>query len=75
MLMGEAKVNAAFTVIIQREENWYVASCVENNVASQGTTVDEAVNNLKEALTLYYEDDRDLPERSPVFVTTVEVAL
>ncbi|MCL2348933.1 MAG: type II toxin-antitoxin system HicB family antitoxin [Planctomycetaceae bacterium] len=52
-----------------------MASCVENNVASQGTTVDEAVNNLKEALTLYYEDDRDLPERSPVFVTTVEVAL
>jgi predicted RNase H-like HicB family nuclease len=73
--MGETKVNTTFTVIIQREENWYVASCLENNVASQGTTVDESVKNLKEALALYYEEDRDLPERSPVFVTTVEVAL
>ena len=68
-------MNTAFTVIIQREDHWYVASCLENHVASQGTTVDEAVKNLKEALTLYYEDERDLPERSPVFVTTVEVAL
>ena len=68
-------MNATFTVIIQREENWYVASCLENHVASQGPTIDEAVRNLKEALALYYEEDHELPERSPVFVTTVEVAL
>ena len=68
-------MNATFTVIIQREDNWYVASCLENNVASQGTTVDEAVQNLKEALALYYEEDNDPPEHSPIFVTTVEVTL
>ena len=68
-------MSTTFTVIIQHEENWYVASCLENNVASQGTTIDEAVRNLKEALVLYYEEDHDLPEYSPVFVTTVEVAL
>ena len=67
-------MNATFTVIIQREENWYVASCLENHVASQGTTIDEAVQNLKEALALYYEEDHELPERLPIFVTTVEVA-
>ena len=68
-------MNTTFTVIIRREENWYVASCPENHVASQGTSIDEAVWNLKEALALYYEDEHELPERSPVFVTTVEVAL
>ena len=25
-----------FTVSIQQEENWFVAKCLENNVASQG---------------------------------------
>ncbi len=45
------------TVIIQKEENWYVAKCVENNIASQGKTIEEAIDNLTEALQLYYEDD------------------
>jgi len=45
-----------FTIIIQKEEKWYVAKCAENNVASQGKTMEEAVDNLKEAVELYYED-------------------
>ena len=64
-----------FTVLIQREENWYVASCPENHVASQGTSIDEALRNLREALELYYEDEPELPVHSPVFVTTMEVAV
>lgn len=63
------------TIIIQQEENWYVATAVESGVASQGKTIDEALKNLSEALTLYYEDN--LPEQpsAPVFVTTLEVAV
>ena len=41
-----------YNVIIQKEENWYVAKCIDNNVASQGQTVEEAMRNLKEALEL-----------------------
>ncbi len=63
------------TVVIQQEENWYVASCLENNVASQGKTIDEALANLKEAVALYYEDETQLPETSQVYVTTMEVAV
>jgi predicted RNase H-like HicB family nuclease len=44
------------TVIMRQEEEWFVATCIENNVASQGKTIDEAVENLKEAVALYYED-------------------
>lgn len=63
-----------FTVAIQHEEDWYVAKCLENSVASQGKTMDEAMDNLREALALYYEDE-SLPAFPQTFVTTLEVAL
>jgi predicted RNase H-like HicB family nuclease len=63
------------TVSIQKEENWYVAKCLENNVASQGISVDESLANLKEALELYYEDADQLPEPKQTFITTMEIAI
>jgi len=44
---------------IEPEENWYVATCLENNIASQGKTIEEAMANLKEAISLYYEDEEN----------------
>jgi predicted RNase H-like HicB family nuclease len=38
------------TVVIKKEDEWVVATCLENNIASQGKTIDEAIENLKEAL-------------------------
>ena len=66
-----------FTIIIQREENWYVAKCAENNVASQGKTLEEAVENLREAVELYYEDNSaEIPlQLMPVFISTMEVSV
>ena len=43
------------TIKIQQEEEWYVATCLENNIASQGKTIEESLANLREAITLYYE--------------------
>lgn len=63
-----------FTVAIQKDNDWYVAKCLENSVASQGQTMDEAVDNLREALMLYYEDEV-LPTFPQTFVTVLEVAL
>ena len=63
-----------FTVTIQKEDDWYIAKCLENSVASQGKTMDEATDNLREALELYYEDET-LPTFQQTFVTTLEVAL
>ena len=42
-----------YNVMIQKEEEWYVAKCLDNNVASQGKTIEEVLKNLKEALELY----------------------
>jgi len=50
-----------FTAAVTQEAPWYVAPCLEIEVASQGNTVAEALKNLREALELYFED-RPLPD-------------
>ena len=65
------------TAIIEREGDGYVALCPEVDVASQGSTVDEARHNLTEALELFFdtasaqEVDKRLHEE--IYVTRVEV--
>jgi len=66
------------TIIIKKEEEWFVATCLENNIASQGKTIDEATENLKEAIALYYEDETEkktLPQNDPIYITTLEMAI
>ena len=68
-----------FTAIIEREEKGYVALCPEVDIASQGTTVEEARNNLAEALELFFEtaDPPEIKNRlhRDVFVTQVEISV
>ena len=45
------------TVKIEQEEEWFVATCLENNIASQGKSEREAMANLDEAIALYVESD------------------
>jgi predicted RNase H-like HicB family nuclease len=44
------------TAAVTRDGAWYVAACLEVEVASQGPTVEAALANLQEALALYFED-------------------
>ena len=64
-----------FTASFQEEDNWIVGTCLENGVASQGHTLDEALSNLREALALYYEDEPAPPKYPQVFVTSFDVAV
>ena len=43
------------TAIIEREADGYTSLCPELDIASQGTTVEEARENLREALELFFE--------------------
>jgi predicted RNase H-like HicB family nuclease len=65
------------TAIIEREENGFVALCPELDIASQGSTIEEARANLVEALTLFFEtaSPSEVSRRfqGEVFVTQVEV--
>lgn len=50
--------NAIFHSLVWREGKYFVAKCLEIEVASQGKTKKEALENLKEALDLYFEDEK-----------------
>ncbi len=43
-------------ILIEKEGGLYSSLCLELNVASQGKTVVEAKENMKEAIELYLED-------------------
>jgi len=43
------------TAVIEREGDGYVSLCPELDIASQGDTVEEARNNPREALELFFE--------------------
>jgi len=67
------------TAIIEREDHGYVALCPEVDIASQGTTIEEARTNLREALELFFEtaSPAEIQARlhEEVYVTQVEVAV
>lgn len=67
------------TAIIEREGDGYVSLCPEFDIASQGSTIEEARENLREALELFFEtaspDEVRTRLRGEVYVTQVEVAV
>ena len=44
-----------FAASVCQEGEWYVAQVLDVDVASQGETFDEALENLREALELHFE--------------------
>ena len=44
-----------FTASILQEEELFIARCLDIDIASQGKSEEEAIENLKEALELYFE--------------------
>jgi len=65
------------TAIIEREGDGYVSLCPELDIASQGDTIEEARENLREALELFFEtaSPEEIQQRvhEEVYVTRVEV--
>ena len=67
------------TAVIGREGNGYVSLCPELDIASQGETIEQARENLREALELFFECA--LPEEvntrlhEELYITQLEVAV
>ena len=65
------------TAIIEREDDGFVALCPELDIASQGSSIEEARANLVEALTLFFETASPFEVsrrfQSEAFVTQVEM--
>ncbi len=63
-----------FTAMLHKEEDMYIAECPEVGTVSQGKTIEEAMNNLKEATELYL-DEFPLKEERKTLMATFEVAV
>jgi len=67
------------TAIIEREGDGYVSLCPELDIASQGDSIEQARDNLREALELFFESasTEEIKHRlhNDVFITQVEVAV
>jgi len=67
------------TAIIEREGDGYVSLCPELDIASQGDTIEEARENLREALELFFEtaSPEEIRQRwhEEVYVTRLEIAI
>jgi predicted RNase H-like HicB family nuclease len=65
------------TAVIEREADGYVALCPELDIASQGDSIEQARDNLREALELFFETapKEEVGRRlsGEVFVTQLEV--
>ncbi len=61
---------------IHRGDSHYVAECLEISVVTQGTTLDETIANLEEAVALHLEGE-DLAEiglaPNPTLLVTLEL--
>ena len=68
-----------FTIIIEKEENGYVALCPELDIASQGDTVEESKINLQEAVELFFEyasnEEVDHRLKSDIFITNMQISV
>jgi predicted RNase H-like HicB family nuclease len=72
------QVMRKLTAIIEREEEGYVALCPELDIASQGDSIEEAKDNLKEALELFFEtaSPAEIGQRlhDEIYITHLEIA-
>lgn len=61
-----------FSATVWQEDDWFVAQCLQVDVASQGRTEQEALKNLSEALELHFEEPR---ATITPHITTVEAEI
>lgn len=60
VVLGNGSVKTQRSILhalIHKDGAFYVVECLELPVVTQGDTLDEAVNNLHEALSLHLEDE------------------
>ena len=55
--------------VVWQEDKYFVSQCLNVEVSSFGDTIQEAINNLKEALELYFEgENKNIPVINTVLI-------
>ena len=57
MKRTKTQLSSGLHALLWKEGVLFVSKCLEIEVASQGQTKKEALSNLEEALSLYFEDE------------------
>jgi predicted RNase H-like HicB family nuclease len=71
--------NYKFSVVIQNDQDEYFASCAElQGCHSQGSTYEEVLENIKDAIRLHIEDRKhageEIPQIDSISFTSLEIA-
>lgn len=57
--------------IVYKEDKYYVSQCLNVEVASFGNNIQEAIDNLNEALLLFFEDKEAVFTITPIQDTLI----
>ena len=72
-------VKKQLTAVIEREGAGFVSLCPELDIASQGATIEEARENLREAVELFFEtaspSEVEARFHEEVYVTRMEISV
>ena len=67
------------TAIIERDGSGYTSLCPELDIASQGDSIEQARENLREAVELFFEcasaDELSRRMHGEIYITRLEVAV
>ena len=61
----------ALKYLVYQEDKYYVSQCLNVDVSSFGKSLQEAVDNLNEALELYFDDNDTPPSFLNINETTI----
>lgn len=72
--------NYRFSVIVEKDEDGYFASCNElQGCYTQGGTYEEVIGNIKDAISLHVEDriesGEEIPQPENVSLTLMDLAV
>lgn len=72
--------NFRFSVIVEKDEDGYFASCNElQGCFTQGETYEEVIENIKDAIQLHVEDrlesGEEIPQPQAVSLTLMDLAI
>lgn len=79
LISNNTIMQQSLTAIIEREDEMYVSSCPELDIASQGNSIEEAKANLQEAIELFLEtaSETEVTQRlhNDIFITRLTVEI
>jgi predicted RNase H-like HicB family nuclease len=70
---GAMSEQRTLTAAVHQEEDWYIAQCLEIDVASQGRSIEEALASLREAVELYLNEVPEPDITATPLVTSFQV--